>query len=81
MKSPPPSILSPDELKEAAGLLRRYFAAELDQELGQLPAEMMIDHLTTTIGRQFYNRGLRDAESLLRSKVEDIADALYGMER
>ena len=33
------------------------------------------------IGRLFYNRGLRDAETVVRQKVEDVADALYGLER
>jgi len=32
MKNPPP-ILSKDELKDAASILRRYFTEELDQEL------------------------------------------------
>lgn len=80
MKTPPP-ILSKDELREAAGIVRTYFRDELDQELGQLPAEMLIEHFGNHIGKMFYNRGLRDAEALVRAKVEDVADALYGMER
>lgn len=80
MKNPPP-ILSKDELKDAAGILRRYFHDELDQELGQLPAEMLVEHIGEHIGKLFYNRGLRDAEGVVRAKVEDVADTLYGMER
>lgn len=80
MKNPPP-ILSKDELKDAASILRRYFTEELDQELGQLPAEMLVEHIGEHIGKLFYNRGLRDAESVVRAKVEDVSDTLYGMER
>lgn len=80
MKTPPP-ILSKDELKDAAAVLRRYFTVELDHELAQLPAEMLVEYIGEHIGKHFYNRGLRDAESLIRTKVEDIADALYGLER
>jgi uncharacterized protein (DUF2164 family) len=80
MKTPPP-ILSRDEMQEAAGRLRVYLQEEMDVEAGQLPAEMLVDFISRDIGRLFYNRGLRDAETVVRQKVEDVADALYGLER
>ncbi|MEG2312628.1 DUF2164 domain-containing protein [Brevundimonas sp.] len=80
MKTPPP-ILSKDELRDAAGIVRAYFSTELDQELGQLAAEMLVEHFGQHVGKMFYNRGLRDAESVVRAKVEDISDTLYGLER
>ena len=50
-------------------------------EIGRLPAEMLVEFIGRDIGRLFYNRGLRDAETVVRQKVEDIADALYSLER
>lgn len=61
--------------------LRDYFARELDQELGQLPAEMLLDFIGKEIGGAFYNRGVHDAQQLVQQKAEDIVEALYSLER
>ena len=73
--------LSPDDRAAATGKLRDYFARELDQELGQLPAEMLLDFIGKDIGGAFYNRGVHDAQQLVQQKAEDIVEALYGLER
>lgn len=78
-KAPP--LLSKDEMQEAAARLRAYLNDEMEVEVGRLPAEMLVEFIGQDIGRLFYNRGLRDAETVVRQKVEDIADALYGLER
>lgn len=80
-KKAQPSALTRDEMQEAASRLRTYLREEMDIEAGQLPTEMLIEFIERDIGRLFYNRGLRDAETVVRQKVEDIADALYGLER
>ena len=76
-----PIEFSRDERAAATGKLRDYFARELDQELGQLPAEMLLDFIGTEIGGAFYNRGVHDAQQLVQQKAEDIVEALYGLER
>ncbi|WP_425984401.1 DUF2164 domain-containing protein [Brevundimonas sp. TWP1-2-1b1] len=76
-----PIEFSKDERAAATGKLRDYFARELDQELGQLPAEMLLDFIGKEIGGAFYNRGVRDAQQLVQQKAEDIVEALYGLER
>jgi len=81
MKKPPSSVLTREELQEAASRLRAYLRDDMEVEVGQLPAEMLIEFIERDIGRLFYNRGLRDAEIVVRQKVEDVADALYGLER
>ena len=58
-----------------------YFSKELDQELGQFDAEFLIDFFANEVGAYFYNRGLRDAQSVIEAKVADIADALYEIEK
>jgi uncharacterized protein (DUF2164 family) len=74
-------LLSPDNRDEAAHRLRDWLSKEQDLELGRLPAEMLVDFIEQQIGRLYYNQGLRDAETLIRAKTEDVSDALYGMER
>ena len=76
-----PIEFSKDERADATGKLRDYFARELDQELGQLPAEMLLDFIGKEIAGAFYNRGVHDAQQLVQQKAEDIVEALYGLER
>ena len=58
-----------------------YFSKELDQELGQFDAEFLLEFFANEVGAYFYNRGLRDAQSVIEAKVADIADALYETEK
>ncbi|WP_426022907.1 DUF2164 domain-containing protein [Brevundimonas sp. PWP3-1b1] len=76
-----PIEFSKDERAAATGKLRDYFAREVDQDMGQLPAEMLLDFIGKEIGGAFYNRGVRDAQRLVQQKAEDIVEALYGLER
>ena len=61
--------------------VQMYFREELDQQLGQFDAEFLIDFFAEEIGAYFYNRGVRDAQSIIEAKVADIADALYEIEK
>ena len=74
-------LLSPENRDEAAHRLRDWLSKEQDLELGRLPAEMLVEFIEQQIGRLYYNQGLRDAETLIRAKTEDVSDALYGIER
>lgn len=76
-----PIELSKEERAVATGRLRDYFRRELEQELGQLPAEMLLDFIGKEVGGVFYNRGVHDAQQLVQQKAEDIVEALYGLER
>ncbi|MBB5745440.1 DUF2164 domain-containing protein [Brevundimonas variabilis] len=61
--------------------IQGWFLDELDHEIGVLPAEALIDFIGKDIGSMFYNRGLYDAQALVAKKAEDMADALYGLEK
>jgi uncharacterized protein (DUF2164 family) len=70
-----------EETKHLVGLIQVYFRDELDHDIGQLPAELLLDFIGARIGVHFYNRGLYDAQAVLAAKVEDITEAIYGLER
>ena len=76
-----PIAFTKEERAAATAKLRAYFRDELDQDLGQLPAEMLLDFIARELGAAFYNRGVTDAQQLVRQKAEDIVEALYGLER
>ena len=76
-----PIKFSREEIAAITGKLRPYFRDELDLDLRDLPAELLIDFLAREIGPFFYNRALYDAQAVVAKKAEDIAEAIAGLER
>ncbi len=76
-----PIRFSREEVAAITAKLRPYFRDELDVELRDLPAEMLIDFLAREIGPFFYNRALYDAQAVLKTKADDLAEAVAGLER
>ena len=58
-----------------------YFTEELKQEIGRFDAEFLLDFFSSEVGPYFYNRGLYDAQAILSSKLEDLGEAIYLLER
>ncbi len=61
--------------------IQLYFEKELNQEIGQFDAEFLLDFFSKDIGAFFYNRGLYDAQAILELKLEDMAEAIYELEK
>ncbi|MFC7379833.1 DUF2164 domain-containing protein [Brevundimonas sp. GCM10030266] len=81
MKPVEPIKFSKEEMRDMVRRVQDYFDAELDQELPALPAEMLIEFFGREVGSYFYNRGLRDAQTVFTAKAEDVADLIYGLEQ
>ncbi len=61
--------------------IQDYFADELDQDIGQIPAEMLLNFFTEQFGNYYYNRGLNDAHGAFMGKMDDFADIIYSLEQ
>ena len=81
MKPADPIEFSKDEMRDMVRRVQAYFDVELEQDIGALPAEMLIAFFGREVGAFFYNRGLRDAQAVFTAKAEDIADTIYGLEQ
>ena len=64
--------LTDDSKKRAIASLRRYFAAELDQEIGDLKAGLLLDFVLQEIGPSIYNGAISDAQTYMRDRVADL---------
>ena len=60
--------------------LKRYLDQELDFDIGQFDAEFLLEFFNKEIGVYHYNRGLKDAQDVFKSKVESVTDAIYELE-
>jgi uncharacterized protein (DUF2164 family) len=70
-----------DERAAIVGKIQRYFVAELDSEIGAIPAELLLAFFTENIGAFYYNQGLADAQAVLGKMVDNINDEIYGLEQ
>ncbi len=61
--------------------IQLYMREELNQEVGQFDASFLLDFFAEEIGTFFYNRGLYDAQAVLESRLENIAEAIYELEK
>ncbi|MEW8626285.1 MAG: DUF2164 domain-containing protein [Candidatus Thiodiazotropha sp.] len=72
---------SNDEKALIVHKIKQYFSDKLDQDIGQFDAEFLLDFFSEEIGPYYYNRGLQDARAVLESRLENIDEALYEIEK
>ena len=76
---------STQEKEQLVSKIQDYFVDDLDQDIGQFDAEFLLDFFAKEVGGYFYNRGLFDAQKIVRNKLdnvsEDINEALYQIEK
>ncbi len=72
---------SREEREAICRRIQLYFQEELDQEIGQFDAGFLLDFFAGEIGPFFYNRGLYDAQAILESRMENVAEAIYELEK
>lgn len=72
---------SREETRAIVAEIQAYFRDELDQAIGELPAQLLLDFFAEKMGARFYNQGLYDAQAVVTAKAEDIAEAILALER
>lgn len=76
-----PITFDREETRAIVGEIQDYFREELDQSIGAIPAEMLMQFFADKMGAYFYNRGLFDAQALVRKKLDDVSDEIFGLEQ
>ncbi|MBU2869776.1 DUF2164 domain-containing protein [Colwellia sp. E2M01] len=64
------------ETEQLVTKIQRYFAKELEQDLGQFDAEFLLDFFAKEVGAYFYNRGLFDAQTVISGKLENVTEMI-----
>ena len=70
-------VLSPDTKKRALASIRRYAAENLELDIGDLKADLLLDFFLREIGPTVYNAAVSDAQTYLRDRVADLEGACY----
>lgn len=72
--------LDKDVENRIIGSLQRYASSELELELGNLQAAMLLDYVLKEIGPSVYNRAIQDASRFMSEKVADLDANCYETE-
>ena len=76
-----PITFTREETKAIVGEIQDYFREELDQDIGAIPAEMLMRFFAERMGSYFYNRGIYDAQGLIRERIDALTDDIFALEQ
>ena len=69
--------LAEDARKQAIAALQEYFRDNLDDEIGDLKAGLLLDFILTELGPSVYNQALADARAFFEECSNDLAAIYY----
>jgi uncharacterized protein (DUF2164 family) len=72
--------LQKDTEKYLVGSIKRFFEQNLDTDIGDLKAVMVLDFCIREIGPSIYNRAIADAQEYFQEKAADLAGSRFETE-
>jgi uncharacterized protein (DUF2164 family) len=60
--------------------IQRYCAENMDEEVGELKARLLLDYCLREIGPSVYNQAILDAQAAMQGKIAEIETTCYEME-
>jgi uncharacterized protein (DUF2164 family) len=67
-----PIVLSETARKQSIASIKRYFIEELEQDIGDLKAGLLLEFILKEIGASIYNAAIGDAQTYLRDRIADL---------
>jgi len=64
--------LPPEITRQLQASIKRYFAEQLDQDIGDLKAGLVLDYCLKEIGPAVYNRAIADAQAYFQDRLADL---------
>jgi len=72
--------LSAETRKRLLASIKRYTAENLDEEIGDLKAGLLLDFCLKEIGPPIYNQAIADAQAYFADRVADIEGVCHEQE-
>lgn len=77
MRGKPPTRIPDEARTRAVASLRRYVAEELDQEIGDLKADLFLRYVLEEVGPTIYNQAIADARRFFEERTADLEGVCY----
>jgi len=72
--------ISKEARADAMASMKRYFAENMPEPIGDLAAGLLLNFFIEEIGPLIYNRAIADAQERLQQRVLDLNGELYAEE-
>jgi len=72
--------LKKEEIEVLIPSIQLFVRDEWDEEISELKARFLLDYVMKEIAPFAYNRGVEDAESFFRQKLEDLSGSCHEFE-
>ncbi|CCM77013.1 DUF2164 domain-containing protein [Rhizobium mesoamericanum] len=72
---------SKEEKAELIARIQHYFDSQLDQPIGLLKAELVLEFFAKEVGAVHYKKGLEDAQIALARRMDDFSEDVYQLQR
>ncbi len=69
--------LSKEVEKRLVASIKRYFAENTEDEIGDLKAGLLLDYCLREIGPSIYNQAIADAQAHLQERVSELDSSCY----
>ena len=75
-----PIQLAKDSKKYLIASIKRFFAENLDDDIGDLKAARVLEFCVREIGPSIYNQAIADAQAYIQEKAADLGGSRYEAE-
>jgi uncharacterized protein (DUF2164 family) len=65
---------------DAIASIQRYFQENLPEQIGDLPAGLLLNFFLEEIGPAIYNRAIADAQTRMQLRISDLSGELFADE-
>lgn len=72
--------LSKEARQTALASLQQYFKENMEEELGNLKGEALLNFIVEELGPCFYNKGVADAQERLQARVSELDTEVFADE-
>ena len=69
--------IAKDKETQLIASIRHYFAENMDSEIGDLKATLLLDYFIKEIGPSIYNQAIQDAQAIMSEKVDELDSICY----
>ena len=72
--------LSKEAEKRLIASIKRYCSENMEEDVGDLKATLLLDFCVKEIGPTIYNQAIADAQTDMQDKVADLDNSCYQVE-
>lgn len=69
--------LNKDEIKDVIPSVQQFFSDEMEIELSDLKARLLIDFFVSEVGAYAYNKGVADSQKFMQRQLDDLSGACH----